>query len=275
MLLIIISFLTIIIGLWISKPEEILSTVVPIKTTKYNSTHETYFEPKLDHYIIVTGEYEPYVYTEKGVNKGFEYEMMVKILEEMDIDYEIQMMSWARGLYLLNTGDAFGTFPYSETSKREQKYVFTDSLIDVKDRKTYFYYYQKENAPFVLDSVEDLKRYKVGGISGYYYTQIYDELGINYDLSIDKIECFSKLKEGRIETVPIDPIVAEALINKYFPDDKEAFKRSDFAFSVPVSGDRLMINKEDPRAETFITQFNQVLYKLKSSGVLNPYNGEK
>ena len=269
-----ITLLTAFTGLWMSRPKETLNTVIPIKTTKYNAVSESHFEPNLDHYIIVTGEYEPYVYTEKGVNKGFEYETMIKVLEAMDIDYEIQMISWARGLYLLNEGDAFGIFPYFRTEEREQMYSFTDALNDFDNAKQYFYYYQREDKPFELNSVEDLRHYKVGAISGHYYTQIYDELGLEYDLSIDKVECFSKLKEGRIETVPMDPLVAEALINRYFPEDKEAFKKSDFAFMTPTSGDHLMINKQDPRAEAFIDQFNQVLYELKSSGELDTYSLE-
>ncbi|MBF4694639.1 substrate-binding periplasmic protein [Fusibacter ferrireducens] len=273
-MLIIISLMAVFMGLWMNRPEAVLNTVVPVKTTKYNAD-KTYFEPNLDRYIIATGEYEPYIYTENGVNKGFEYEMLIEIFKEMEIDYEIRTMSWVRGLYNLNTGDAFAVFPYAKTSEREQSCIFTDSLIDVEDRKVYFYYYQKEERPFVLQSIEDLKRHRLGGISGYYYTEIYDELGLEYDQSNDKIECFTKLKEGRIDTVALNPVVAEALINRYFPEDKAAFKKSDFSFTVPPSGDRLMINREDPRAEAFVEQFNQAFHKLKDSGMWDSHDEEK
>ncbi|GAU75540.1 putative periplasmic binding protein [Fusibacter sp. 3D3] len=263
--------MTIVIGLWLNTAEEVAHTIIPIKTIQYSLADKVEFEPNLDHYTIVTGDYEPYVYTENGETKGFEYEIMVKILEEMEVDYEVQIMSWSRGVYALNSGSAFGIFPYFKTAEREEQYFFSDSLIDATNRKLYFYYYQKEDAPFELNSDEDLKQYKVGAIYGYYYTQIYDELGLEYDLSIDELECFRKLKEGRIQTVPIDPVVASALINRYFSEDMNAFKRSEFSFSEPSYGDHLMINKADPRAESFVVRFNQAFHKLKSSGQLDSY----
>lgn len=270
-LLIVISLSTFVSFYYLSLSQQVKDDVIPIKTSRYVAPQEIKIDLTNDHFVIATGEYEPYVYTENGISKGFEYEMMIAVLDEMGVDYEIQFMSWARGLYLLETGEVFGTFPYAVTEERAEKYLATDSLIDTTKRRDYFYYYDSGDNEFLLETMEDLKKYKVGGISGYYYTQIYDNMGLEYDISIDEMESFNKLKEGRIDTFPLNPKVGDAIINRYFANEKDNFKKSTLSLAVDNPGDRLMISKKDPRAEAFILLFNQTFYKLRSSGIIYQY----
>lgn len=270
-LLIIISLSTILSFYYLNLSQQINHDVIPVKTSRYVPPKTVKIDLTKDHFIIATGEYEPYVYTENGIPKGYEYEMMVAVLDEMGVDYEIQFMSWARGLYLLETGEVFGTFPYAVTEERSLNYIATDSLIDATKRRDYFYYYDSGKSDFSLETMEDLKKYKVGGISGYYYTQIYDEMGLEYDVAIDEMESFNKLKEGRIDTFPLNPKVGDAIIKRYFPNDKDKFKKAKLTLAVDNPGDRLMISKSDPRGEAFILLFNQIFYKLRSNGIIYQY----
>ncbi len=239
---------------------------IPVKTVLYSTPENLDFDTS-GPLVFVSGEYEPYIYTENGEIKGSEYELVKAVLDDMGVDYEIRMMSWARGLYLMDIGDAFAAFPYYRTREREAIYLFSDSLIDT-ERVDYFYYYSEDDSAdevgVQLDNFGDLNQYKVGGIEGYYYISVFDNLGIPYDLSIDEVECFQKLKEGRIDVFPISKISAEAVINRHFEGDKSNFKRSSFSIRTDYDGEYLMVKRENSKAQAFIMAFNQSLYKIKS-----------
>lgn len=239
-----------------------------IYTKKYKPLSETTYDVQDKKFIIVTGEYEPYVYSEDGVIKGFEYDMMVAILDEMGVDYEIQMMSWARGIYLLENGRVFGAFPYSMGKERELLYKYTDSLINAKTRRDYFFSYGDK---IKINDFDDLKRYKIGAVNGSYYINMFEDYILEYDISITELETLKKLREGRIDLVPMNPIVAKALIERHFSEDADSFYRSDFSIASEAPGDHLIVNRDDPRAEPFILLFNQVFYKLRTTGELQRY----
>ena len=216
---------------------------------------------------ITTGFYPPYVYEEDGKITGLDYDILIAVLDEMGVKYKIEMLSWARGLYLLDSGDAFATFPYARSESREESYIFSDKFYDV-DRYYEFYTYDEDSSFTIINDLEDLKRMKLGAVKGYFYLDLFDSYGLDYDISIDEKEALMKLREGRIDTFPMNPFVAKYFIETYFPQDVESFRTNELRLDLPEMGDFLMLDKENQYAEDFLTEFNRVLETLEENGTI-------
>lgn len=212
---------------------------------------------KDDTLLFVTGEYPPYVYTDAGKLKGISYDALVAILDEMGVNYQIKMMSWSRGLTLLDNGQAFAAFPFCISEERLKSYVFSEAFLIDPDKSDFFYAYGTDNFQHPITSLEDLKTLKVGGIYGYYYFETLEALNIEVDLSVNEKECLEKLKDGRIDVAIFDPLVAEFMIDSYFDESSEQFHQISLSMKPTQVGDHLMLNKENAYAAEFLKQFNQ------------------
>ncbi|EKD25495.1 MAG: extracellular solute-binding protein [uncultured bacterium (gcode 4)] len=248
------------------KEQSEVMEVIPIQTRLYDDTKDHISFENKEQLIFVTSEYRPYVYMENGEIKGIVGEMMTTTLDEMGADYDILVYSWTRGQYLLDMGEIFGAFPYAITDARLEKYIFTDSMLDVKKAKDIFYYYSEDTQALSNLEFEDLQKYRVGGIGGYYYLDDLDQLGISYDLSSNEAECFKKLVEGRIDLFPIDERVGDDFIKRNYPELEQNFHKSNLYFKAKNPGNYIMLNKNHPLSERFTLAFNQMFYQLRTTG---------
>lgn len=241
--------------------------VWPILTEQFDPktvAHHPLDSPQL---TIATGDYPPYVYMENGNIKGIAYNALVTVLEDMGVDYRIEVRSWARGLHDLNRGMAFAVFPYAVTDERELSYAFSDPFYDISLRKDIFFVStENKKIKAMPEKLADLKHLKVGGIYGYYYLKTFESLGFSVDLSVTELECLQKLHSGKIDIAIFDPFVAEYLIDKHFQSEAQTFVKTDLTMQAEQAGDYLMLDKDNPNAEAFLSQFNEHLHRLKASG---------
>ena len=218
-----------------------------------------------DTLLFVTGEYPPYVYSKDGELKGISYDAFVDILEAMGVNYRIEFMSWSRGLALLDSGQAFATFPYAISDDRLTHYLFSEPFQIEPDKSDYFYGYDVDTTDHSavkfdsLNTLNDLKDLKVGGIYGYYYLESLEELGLEVDLSVDEKECLEKMKDGRIDVAIFDPRVADYMISEYYAEDAAHFTKLSLSMKPNQVGDHLMLNRKNAYAMEFIEKFNQTI----------------
>lgn len=238
--------------------------VWPILTNKYDNLEYQGNGMKNGKLLFVSGEYAPYVYKENGVIKGTSYDQLKRVLDEMKVPYDIEVVSWSRGLYMLDTGEAFATFPYAKSPDREAQYLFSNAF-DRSDLKQNYVYgcQQPGKSKLQLDSLEDLKTLRVGGVYGYYYLERFKNLGLTIDLSVNEQECLAKLKDDKIDVAVFDPIVANYLIATYFNNGINRFYQTKLAVNPEQTGDFLMMDRDNPKAQDFINAFNQTNQSFK------------
>lgn len=238
--------------------------VWPVLTNKYDNLEYQGNGMKNGKLLFVSGEYAPYIYMENDIVKGSSYEQLKRVLEKMKVPYEIEVVSWSRGLYMLDTGEAFATFPYAKSSKREAQYLFSDAFDRSELKQNFVYGFQQPGKNKLrLDTLEDLKSLRVGGVYGYYYLERFKNLGLKIDLSVNEQECLAKLKDDKIDVAVFDPNVAKYLIDTYFKDGGDRFYQTDLAVNPEQAGDFLMMDRDNPKAQDFIETFNQINQSFK------------
>ncbi|MCK8058340.1 MULTISPECIES: ABC transporter substrate-binding protein [unclassified Fusibacter] len=238
--------------------------------TYFTDSDFSYSSWKLtDKLQFTTNEYPPYAYTENGQAKGISYEIMVAVLDDMGLDYEIQFTSWARAVHLLDQGRTFGVFPAAISADRVEDYVFSDLLIDDKRNQSLVYEFDpSKTAKSRMNRVDELSFFKVGAVMSYYYLPDLESKGIDIDLCVDEIECLTKLKDGKISYAVLDPKVADFYIDRVFSDFKDGFIKTDITISHETVGDGLMLSQNNNLRAEFVKSFNNTLEKLNQNGTI-------
>lgn len=215
--------------------------------------------------ILVTGEWAPY--TSKGLeNYGFFTAIVSEIFRKMDQVPEYKFYPWKRCELQLEKGNAFAAFPYAYTKERAKKFWFTDlmTLADDSTEPTRLFFYKKSAGDFRFDELEDLRAYKIAGIAGYYYLELFDEAGIAYDYSDNETDAFRKLVGGRVDLVPIIQSAGNKVIKRLYPGEPDHF--GVLPKSISGAGTRLMVSRAYPRAGKIMKRFNMAFKEIVKDG---------
>jgi len=204
---------------------------------------------------LATGEWIPF--TSKSLDDYGEFVKLVSIvLKEMGIQPEYRFYPWPRCYDSVIKGRVWAAFPYSYTEERAKQVMYSDTI---SCSKTVFFYYEKEKSgtQYQYGSLEDLKKYKIGGVSGYFYEESFKDSGLDVDYVNKEISGLEKLRMGRIDLMPINDLVGRNLIKTHFPDDAEKFKS--LPKSLSVNSLHLIVSKELPRSLELLKRFNATL----------------
>lgn len=204
---------------------------------------------------LATGEWIPFT-SENMEHYGKFSERVSIVLKEMGVSFGYVFYPWNRCYDSVLKGKVWAAFPYSFTAERAEKVWFTDAL---SCSKTVFFYYQNPKTPekFIYDSLEDLKRYKLGGVRGYFYESLFNKAGLSVDYVNKEIGALEKLKLLRVDLVPVNDMVGWNLIYANFPEEIQNFRVVDKPLS--VSPLRLIVSKDYPGSEALLERFNMAL----------------
>ena len=90
--------------------------------------------------LLVTGEWEPYT-SQKIDGNGFITEIVASAFKEMDVDYEIQFYHWEKCLEMVESGEAFGSFPFIYSENKAENFLFSNPIYNIQTR---FFYYNRD-----------------------------------------------------------------------------------------------------------------------------------
>jgi polar amino acid transport system substrate-binding protein len=213
-----------------------------------------------DTVILVTGEWPPLT-SEKLLGGGFFSQLVSAVFTEMSAGYEIKYFPWSRCELLVENGDAFAAFPYTGTPDRMAKYLLSDPMYNVA---TKMFYYKKSKSDFKYTSLNDLKSYKIGGINGYFYLEIFKKNNIQYDISDTEETALQKLVDGKIQLLPLTEINGWDLIRSKYPGREADFGTLSQALDSNSVG--LIVSKKLPGAADMLTKYNLALKKIIQNG---------
>ncbi len=80
--------------------------------------------------------------------------------------------------------------------------LFSDTIA-YSTSKFFFYSKNRPRDSYHYETLEDLRAYKLGGIIGYFYEEIFSEAGLDVDYVTKEQQAIEKLKRGRIELLPL------------------------------------------------------------------------
>ncbi len=213
--------------------------------------------------IIATSELPPYV--SATPEDSFLTELLPEVAKEMGVTFEFRFMPWPRCERAVEDHQVWATMPYVPTPEREQKFLFS---LPLYAKQTLLFYYSPtdQGYPRSYERLDELKRYKIGGVRSYYYVALFNEAGLNLELASSEESSFKKLRAGRVDMVPAVDSVGWDVIRKNFPADEQA------AFHVlekplAVGYNHLMTSRSYPQAQQLLERFNQALGKVRRNGV--------
>ena len=217
-----------------------------------------YAETKI---TIATGELPPFV--SRDFDKSFLTEVFQEIEKDMNVVFIFKFMPWKRCEIELQKGTVWAAIPYVRTEERDKLYFFSERLFA---RHTYFFYYSpegKKNIPY--SELNDLKKFRIGGVMGYYYEKIFQDAGIDLELVTSEEQDFYKLQLGRIDLTPSEEITGWFLIKSLFPEDE--IKKFHTLPRIFHSSDiYLMSSRNYPDSKNILYKFNSSLIKIKNNG---------
>ncbi|SLM31964.1 putative ABC-type amino acid transport/signal transduction systems, periplasmic component/domain [Desulfamplus magnetovallimortis] len=221
---------------------------------------------------LAIGDWAPYTSETDPDGKLLE-EVVTEAFKAEGIDVEYAYYPWKRSYVNVEKGKYDGTFPWNKTEERENEFYFhKESLI--KDPGVYFHLKSKD---FDWNTIEDLKKYKVGVTIGYKQEETYKEHGIVADTVPDEQMNFKKMLVGRIDVYQTSKVVGYATINKLFPPE-EAKLFTNHPKAVEESEYYILFSKKTPNGQHFADKFDSGLKKIKESGlydkILVKYLGE-
>lgn len=211
---------------------------------------------------LATGEWQPYT-SKEMTNYGIFTEIISAVFDEMGVDPQYRFYPWRRCFLNVKNGDNFGAFPYSITEERRKDVFFSESV--VPSQNLLFYRIDKFPQGIVYEHLEDLQKYHLGGVMGYFYEEIFkkENLTVSYISTEEKM--LKVLYNKRIDFMPMNGQVGWHLIRKQYPEEIEKFA----TLPKPLSSEglHLIISKKYPDAEKLLKQFNKALQIVKNKPI--------
>ena len=220
---------------------------------------------KAETVAMATGEWIPFT-SASLENYGKFTELVSIVIKEMGFEPKYRFYPWPRCYDSVKKGRLWAAFPYSYTQERAEEVMYSDAL---SCSKTVFFYYEKETdkKQIQFNRLEDLKKYKIGGVSGYFYQKPFQAAGLEVDYVNKEISGLEKLKLGRIDLMPLNELVGRHLIENHFPDDAHKFKTLPKPLSIEPL--HLIVSKTYPNSKELLERFNTVLKRYSEKGLVD------
>lgn len=215
-----------------------------------------------------TGEWAPYT-GEEIVGKGFVTEIVVHAFQAVQVDSEVYFFPFVRCEQMLKNKHLDAIFPYAITMERKDVYFFSEPIIMVNMK---FFFLKEKIREVVFTSCEKLKKYRIGGVRGYFYEKIFQNAGLDVEYVENDRLNIQKILAGRIDLAPIADINGWYLIKKHFPDQYNKFATADY--ELPGNGNArnkhpicLMVLKQNPQSKDILNRFNRGLKIIRQNKV--------
>jgi len=153
---------------------------------------------------LVTFEYPPYEYTDKGELKGMAVQVVKMIFKQMNQDITIEVLPWARAIKYIEDGSRDGIFTAYKNPDREK---FADYSKEVLMPQTVSFFVKKGRNISYDGDLNKLSSYSIGVVRKISYGQKLDAAIENNGFKRvepvnDVTQNFRKLIKGRIDIIP-------------------------------------------------------------------------
>lgn len=215
----------------------------------------------LEEVLIVTGEFPPFS-SESMPGQGMAVEIVRAVFAEMKRPLKIEFYPWARAELMVELGEAWGAIPYVPSSARKEKFHISESLF--LGNTVLLSYGDKMNA-LDYQGLTDLKSYRVGAALGYWYIDVFQDAGLDLEITADDITNLKKLRSARVDVIPVNEYVASWNIKDMFPGDFDKFRR----LGDPLRSNEnvVIVSRAMTESEKLLQEFNAAFARIKDKGI--------
>lgn len=212
---------------------------------------------------VVGTEYPPFTHTspEDGKPTGFAIELLQTMFEDLSIDSRIELFTWKRAEVLL-TDNPNTLALMARTEQRETLYKWVGPVYP----RTLYLYRLKTRPDLQLNTIDDVKSYKVGVVRGYASVTEVLNAGVPQN-NLDEVSADSlnikKLFSHRIDFLPNNDMVLAHLLRQ----EGYSFDQVEHAFVITPEGQSYFyygLNRSTDDA--LVQKLQNALETLKSDG---------
>ncbi|MCG5478497.1 MAG: transporter substrate-binding domain-containing protein [Ensifer alkalisoli] len=148
---------------------------------------------------MVTESYPPFNFREGDTYKGASVEQVRLLMEDSGIDHTMEMMPWARALFLAENHEMHCVFTTVHNQERDRRFKWVEPLLTSRTVLI-----RKSGSTASPKSLEEAKAFRVGTQRDDFTQTILEQNGFpRIDLAADLQLTLKKLMTGRIDLMPI------------------------------------------------------------------------
>ncbi len=180
-----------------------------------------------DNLKLTTLEWPPYT-SDAMSEQGLTTLIVKKAFEQMGYNLEADFFPWNRAVHFAKTNpDYYGYYPEYYSQELENDFYFSDPIGSGK-----LGFIERADSPVQWNSIQDLKQYRIGTVSGYVNEKSFDEMvaknEIKADAANDDLTNIRKVLNKRIPIAVIDENVMTYLVNQ---DEQLKSKKAELQFN--------------------------------------------
>jgi len=210
---------------------------------------------------LSTGEWAPYT-SQDSKNGQVAQTIVTEAFKLENIDVVYVYKAWEETFKMAKDVKADGTIPWFKTKERQADFFYSKKAI-IRTKTVFFHL---KSLDFDWKSYDDLKKYKIGGTTGFKAAKLLKEKGLAVQMADTEELNFKKLLKGEIDITSSSLLVGFNLINKLFPAEKVSMFTSHSKKVYPATGAFLLVSKKHPKGQEIVDKFDSGLLKLIKSG---------
>lgn len=209
---------------------------------------------------LATLNWQPF-YGENLPENGFFAALSREAFKRAGYDMELKFMPWKRALEMSKKGKYDGLLGAYYNEDRANAFYFTDPVSQNEE-----VFVQKKGKGISYSQLEDLKKYKIGGLRGAAPLVELKEKGFDVEETNDELMSMKKLDAARLDLLVIGKQQFYYHIGN--TDDLKQFKGSFELIEPPFKSFDLFcpITKKRAGGDEIVKKFNQALQEMKADG---------
>lgn len=179
---------------------------------------------------VYTEEMPPYNYTnEDNIVTGFSSEIILELFKRTKLtisNNQIKSHPWARSYMMLENEPNALLFSMTRSEKREKLFKWVGPIAS----RTIWFWKLKSRGDISIQSLDDIKKYRVGAVMEFSSTNYMRDLGLKLDMTTSEELNFKKLIVGRFDLLTALELAAAYHMNKQgmsFDQLERVFKLDD------------------------------------------------
>ncbi|WP_147818707.1 substrate-binding periplasmic protein [Salidesulfovibrio onnuriiensis] len=210
--------------------------------------------------VTIAVSYWPPYLEKDDPTQGMASELVVKALGASGIKVRFVFVPWARALDGVRHGTFAASFPWLITSERQNFAWFSQPIMLMR---YVFFYRRDKHKRITFQTLEELRRYSIVGMLGYYYERPFLEAGLNVDYKLNGDIAFRMLEAGRADLLAEDEAVGWYLLKKDYPQAIDIFASTRPFMVMPG---HLIVSKKLPDGQKLVEAFDRGMQMLQGTG---------
>lgn len=202
--------------------------------------------------------------------KGASAKVVADALAEVGMELDIQFYPWQRAVNMAKSDAAFiGYFPEYHSTAIEEEFIFSEPI-----GSSPLGFIERKDESIAWKTLNDLKAYTIGVVSGYVNTTDFDAMMASGDIKTEAVSDdatnIKKVAGGRIHMAVIDKNVFNYLLKT---DPALAGMGDKLQFNANVLEDKKLYVcvRKSPEGEAAIAKLNEGIAKIDPEAIQGAY----